>query len=85
MNLTLLTDLYELTMACGYWKSGYAEKEAVFHLFFRKPPFKGGFTIAAGLESVIRFLQDYRFDASDLGYLESIEGVDGKPFLNRPF
>ena len=38
----LLTDLYELTMACGYWKSRMADREAVFHLFFRQHPFQGG-------------------------------------------
>ena len=52
----LLTDLYQLTMAYGYWKSGRAEREAVFHLFFRKAPFKSGFTIAAGLATAIDFL-----------------------------
>ena len=46
----LLTDLYQLTMAQGYWKSGLAEREAVFHLFFRRLPFSGGYAIAAGLE-----------------------------------
>ena len=45
----LLTDLYQLTMAAGYWRSGKAEQEAVFHLFFRKLPFAGGYAIAAGL------------------------------------
>ena len=69
MNLTLLTDLYELTMACGYWKSGYAEKEAVFHLFFRRKPFQGSFAIAAGLETVLNILQEFRFESSDLSYL----------------
>ena len=39
----MLTDLYQLTMAYGYWKSGRAEREAVFHLFFRKAPFNGGY------------------------------------------
>ena len=47
--LALLTDLYQLTRAYGYWKLGRAEQEAVFHLFFRKPPFAGGYAIAAGL------------------------------------
>ena len=40
-SLALLTDLYQLTMAAGYWKAGHAEREAVFHLTFRRPPFAG--------------------------------------------
>ena len=43
----LLTDLYQLTMACGYWKTGKADQEAVFHLFFRNQPFGGGFALSA--------------------------------------
>jgi nicotinate phosphoribosyltransferase len=42
-SLSLLTDLYQLTMAQGYWSQQLAKKEAVFHLFFRRPPFQGGF------------------------------------------
>jgi nicotinic acid phosphoribosyltransferase len=61
-NLALLTDLYQLTMAYGYWKLGRAEQEAVFHLFFRKPPFRGGYAIAAGLGPAIEFLADFAFD-----------------------
>ena len=45
-SLALLTDLYQLTMAYGYWKSGMTDRDAVFHLYFRKNPFKGGYTIA---------------------------------------
>jgi nicotinate phosphoribosyltransferase len=41
-SLSLLTDLYQVTMAYGYWKLGRAERESVFHLFFRNNPFKGG-------------------------------------------
>ena len=48
MPLGLLTDLYQLTMAYGYWKLGRAEQQAVFHLFFRKPPFQGGYALTAG-------------------------------------
>ena len=47
--MALLTDLYQLTMAYGYWKSGLADREAVFHLFFREHPFHGGFTLSCGL------------------------------------
>ena len=46
----LLTDLYQLTMAYGYWKEGMRDKEAVFHLTFRQQPFGSGYTIACGLE-----------------------------------
>jgi len=48
-SLSLLTDLYQITMAFAYWKSGLRDREAVFHLFFRKNPFQGGFAVACGL------------------------------------
>lgn len=62
-----------------------ARKEAVFHSFFRKAPFNGGFTIAAGLESVIHFLNRFKFDSSDLDYLASLLGSDGQPFFDPGF
>ena len=68
-SLALLTDLYQLTMSYGYWKNKLDTKEAVFHLFFRRRPFGGGFTIAAGLENVVAFLENFHFDPSDLAYL----------------
>ena len=55
-SLALLTDLYQLTMAYGYWKSGRHQREAVFHLYFRKNPFGGPFALAAGLDRVIEFI-----------------------------
>ncbi len=55
----LLTDLYQLTMAAGYWKAGMAEREAVFHLFFRKLPFSGGYAVTAGLGDAIRWLEAF--------------------------
>lgn len=84
-SLTLLTDLYQLTMSYGYWKAGLESNEAVFHLFFRKRPFQGGFTIAAGLEAVIHFLQNFRFETSDLTYLATLKGADGKPLFEAEF
>jgi nicotinic acid phosphoribosyltransferase len=53
-SLSLLTDLYQLSMASAYWESGTADKLAAFHLSFRKPPFDSGFTIACGLASANR-------------------------------
>lgn len=84
-SLTLLTDLYQLTMAYGYWKSGLAEREAVFHVFFRKNPFGGGYAIAAGLDEAIDYLADYRFDENDLAYLAGLRGSDGEPLFSPAF
>src|SRR5881394_1215535 len=81
----LLTDLYQLTMAYGYWKSGKADQEAVFHLFFRKNPFQGGFTLAAGLADVVTYLQGFRFEDSDLAYLASLQGRDQRPLFSAAF
>lgn len=84
-SLSLLTDLYQLTMAYGYWKSGKAEQEAVFNLYFRKHPFQGGFTIACGLSSVIDYLNEYRIDEEDLEYIGSLTGSDGKVLFELEF
>lgn len=81
----LLTDLYQLTMAYGYWKSGKADQEAVFHLFFRKQPFKGGFTVACGLADAIQYLRAFRFEKPDLDYLWTLRGNDAKPLFERAF
>ncbi|MBA3937853.1 MAG: nicotinate phosphoribosyltransferase [Planctomycetes bacterium] len=81
----LLTDLYQLTMAYGYWRSGTAEHEAVFHLHFRKPPFGSGYTVAAGLGLALDWLRDFRFAADDLAYLATIPGNDGKPIFAAEF
>lgn len=84
-SLALLTDLYELTMAIGYWRLGMERHEAVFNLSFRKNPFKSGFTIACGLGYVIDYLQNFNFDDSDLSYLLTLNGNDGKPLFEKDF
>jgi nicotinate phosphoribosyltransferase len=81
----LLTDLYQLTMACGYWMEGVADREAVFQLFFRKQPFAGGFTVAAGLSDAIEFLRDLHFGEPDLAYLATIKGRDNAPLFEPEF
>jgi len=84
-SLALLTDLYQLTMAYGYWKLGVADREAAFHLFFRKNPFAGGYAVACGLETVVACLNGLRFDASDVAYLGELTGNDGKPLFAQAF
>src|ERR1700744_2983344 len=81
----LLTDLYQLTMAFGYWKSGRAERQAVFHLFFRKPPFQSGFTITAGLATATDFLKSFHFTESDLAFLATLTGNDDQPLFEPAF
>jgi len=84
-SLSLLTDLYQLTMAYGYWKSQKIDFEAVFTLFFRKPPFNSGYTIAAGLETVLAYIEDLHFTDDDLSYLATLAGADGKPLFEQAF
>lgn len=84
-SLALLTDLYQLTMAYGYWKSGVAERQAAFHLFFRKNPFQGGYALTCGLETAIEYLRRFRFHDDDLAYLGSLRGNDGRPLFEPAF
>jgi nicotinate phosphoribosyltransferase len=84
-SLALLTDLYELTMAYGYWKSGTAEKQACFHLVFRRNPFGGGFAVACGLQPAIEYVESLRFQDDDLDYLAGIQGNDGRPLFEAGF
>lgn len=81
----LLTDLYQLTMACAYWKRGLQAKEAVFHLFFRTLPFKGGFSIACGLADAIDYLRTLHFTEDELAYLGTITGNDGNRLFEPAF
>lgn len=84
-SLALLTDLYELTMAFAYWKSGTTHKEAVFHLTFRTAPFESGFTIACGLATALEYLKRFQFSDSDVAYLSTIVGRDGKLLFESRF
>jgi nicotinate phosphoribosyltransferase len=84
-SLALLTDLYQLTMACGYWKAGTSEREAVFHLTFRRPPFGGGYAIAAGVAPAIAFLRRLRFGEDDVAYLGTLRDVEGAPLFPDGF
>ena len=74
------TDYYELTMAQGYYLSGKASQPAAFDYFFRKNPFKGGYLIFAGLNSLVETLENFSFSDDELSYLDK-EGFD-KDFLN---
>jgi nicotinate phosphoribosyltransferase len=84
-SLALATDLYELTMAQAYRHAGRAEEEAVFHLFFRRNPFGGGFAVACGLARALEFLEGFRYSADDVAYLAGLAGNDGRPVFDAAF
>ena len=84
-SLSLLTDLYQLTMAYGYWKAGMAEREAVFHLVFRTHPFGGAYAVACGLPEAMEFLRRFRFEAEDLEYLAGLVGNNEEPLFEPRF
>lgn len=71
-NLTLLTDLYQLTMMQGYYKNDTNNHEVVFDLFYRSNPSKNGYAICAGLEQAIDYIQNLNFNDADIKYLDSL-------------
>ncbi len=75
LNLTLLTDLYEMTMMQGYYKTGNQDI-AVFDAFYRSNPCDGGYAICAGLEQMIDYIQNLHFDEEDIAYLRSLKIFD---------
>lgn len=75
-----LTDLYELTMLAGYFEDGTHETPAVFDLFYRTNPFKGGHAVFAGLETALEYLRNLRFTEEELAYLSGL-GIFHEPFL----
>lgn len=82
-NMTLFTDLYQLTMGQVYWAEGMAEWDGVFHHFFRANPFGGGYAVACGLEAAVDYLRNLRFGPDEIDYLKTIPGSDGRPIF-RP-
>lgn len=81
LNLTMLTDFYEFTMANGYFVSGLKDKIAYFDMFFRKVPDDGGFAIMVGLEQLINYLENLEFYPEDIEYLRT-KKIFSEEFLN---
>jgi nicotinate phosphoribosyltransferase len=84
-SLALATDLYELTMAQAYRQAGRADEEAVFHLFFRRNPFGGGFAVACGLARALDYLEGFHYTGEDVAYLSGLTGNDGRPLFEPAF
>lgn len=79
-NLTMVMDLYELTMANGYFNSGDKEAKVAFDVFYRRNPDKGGFAIFAGLEQIVEYIENLHFAEEDIAYLRSL-GIFTEEFL----
>ena len=79
-NYTLMTDAYEFTMANGYLKSGKENTQAVFDVFFRKVPNGGGYAVMAGVDKIIEFVKNFKFDEREIEYFRSA-GYD-EEFIN---
>ena len=84
-SLSLATDLYQLTMAQGYWKQDRKNDQAIFHLFFRENPFDGGYAIAAGLKTAVEFIDQFGFTKEDIDYLKTLTGNNGEPLFTDGF
>jgi nicotinate phosphoribosyltransferase len=84
-SLAMLNDLYQLTMAYGYWKEGLTGRQAAFHLTFRSAPFGGRYAVACGLPEVVELLRNFRFEPDQLDYLATLTGSDGRPLFSRGF
>jgi nicotinate phosphoribosyltransferase len=84
-SLALTIDLYQLTMAQGYFLSQMEKRSSVFHMFYRQPPFKGRYTVIAGIGPFADWLEALRFTNEDLRFLASVPGKDGQPLFVKAF
>ena len=85
VSWSMATDLYQLTMAQGYYKTGRADLNAIFHMFYRRPPFGGRYVIAAGLQTFGEWLENLRFGTIEIDFLRSVAGKDGRPVFDTGF
>ncbi|MBQ6860848.1 MAG: nicotinate phosphoribosyltransferase [Clostridia bacterium] len=80
-NKTMMTDLYELTMAQAYFDSGEKDKEVIFDAFFRREPLSAGYAVMAGLDNIIEYIKNLKFTEEDIAYLRSLNSFS-EDFLN---
>jgi len=84
-DIALNTDLYELTMAQGFWESGMGNSEACFNVFFRDNPFDGGYAVACGMGQVADLVENFRFDEDALEYLAGLPAPGGGKLFKPGF
>ena len=81
----LLTDLYQLTMAQGYWETGQGATQACFHAYFRDYPFRGGYAVACGFDQLAELIDDFAFTQDDVDYLASLDAPGGGKLFRPEF
>ena len=84
-DVSLNTDLYELTMAQGFWESGLAEDRACFNVFFRENPFGGGYAVACGMGQIADLVENFVFEREDIDYLAGIDAPGGGRMFKPEF
>lgn len=75
--LVMMTDQYQLAMACAHWKNGTHERQATFQLYFRRCPFGGSYVINAGLQSAVEYLQNFHFSDEQISHLATLKSASG--------
>ena len=85
IDYALLTDLYQLTMAQGYWETGQGDTQACFHMYFRDYPFKGGYAIACGMAQLADLVDEFSFSDEDVAYLGSLDAPGGGKLFKPEF
>ena len=84
-SLALATDLYELSMAQGFWKNGMTGQQAEFNMFYRQNPFGGGYVVWAGLENLLEALMGFQFSQGDRDYLSTLRNRAGGALFEEKF
>ena len=85
VDYAMMTDLYQMTMAQGYWEHGMGDTEACFHMYFRNYPFKGGYAIACGMDQLAELVDTYTFDDAAVDFLASLDAPGGGKLFRRGF
>ena len=84
-DVALNTDLYELTMAQGFWESGMSESQGCFTVFFRDAPFDGGYAVACGTGQIADLVENFTFDEDSIAYLASLQAPGGGAMFKQGF
>ena len=84
-DVSLNTDLYEFTMAQGYWDAGLVDMQSCFTVFFRSNPFDGGYAIACGMSQIAELVENFSFDDTTIDYLASLKAPAGGAMFKPGF